>query len=97
MKRVVSGFVAFPSSRPSLVETIEGAITSINSGGTVSLESWQAVSRAGRVVIANICDAIAQCQLFMCDLTELNSNVLFELGYAIVKVNRPGIAGDRIP
>ena len=39
----------------------------------------------------NILKAIEQCDLFMCDLTYLNPNVLYELGYAIAKEKKYGL------
>ncbi len=90
MDTKVSGFFAFPSQHEHLVETIESSIAQINStiGDVVVLRSWRSLAVGGRVIIREICEAIDECELFLCDLTHLNHNVLFELGYAVAKDKR---------
>jgi len=83
-----SGFVAYPSKNPSLVETINTAIEQINQAGLCTLKPWEDLHVSGKFVISEICVAIANADLFICDLTDLNHNVLFELGYAIAKGKR---------
>ena len=43
---------------------------------------------SGRVVISAICDEIMRSEVFVADITGLNPNVLFELGYAIAHRRR---------
>jgi hypothetical protein len=81
-------FVAYPSDPPSLVETIEESIKLIANSKTVEISSWKTTAIGGRFIITAICEAIDQADLFICDLTYLNHNVLFELGYAIAKDKR---------
>jgi hypothetical protein len=49
---------------------------------------WKSLTVSGRVVISAICDEIKNCQIFIADVTGLNPNVLFELGYAITHRRR---------
>ena len=49
----------------------------------------------GKIVIDVICDHIRQTNFFIADLTEINPNVLFELGYAIAKNKRIWTLIDR--
>jgi hypothetical protein len=79
----VQCFVAYSSEPESRAEPIESAIEEISNGGIVDITGWKSVSVGGRVVIEAICNEIRRCQLFMADVTGLNPNVLFELGYAI--------------
>lgn len=83
-----SCFVAYSSEPVALSETIEGAIDLIRGGGLVNIDSWKSTAEPGRIVISSICEAIAKRDIFICDLTYLNSNVLFELGYAIAQNKR---------
>jgi hypothetical protein len=83
-----SCFVAYPSKPVNLAYTIEEAIEKINQGQTVLMNSWKASAVGGRFIITAICEAIDNNSLFMCDLTALNHNVLFELGYAIARNKR---------
>jgi hypothetical protein len=76
-------FVAYPSSSPARAESIETAIRNIRAGGVVDMLGWRDLSVNGRVVISAICDEIRSRDLFIGDVTGLNPNVLFELGFAI--------------
>ena len=79
----VQCFVAYPSDPPARAESIELAIEEIKGGGVVDIAGWKSTSIGGRIIISAICDQIRSCQLFIADVTGLNPNVLFELGYAI--------------
>lgn len=81
-------FVAYPSLPPDRAETIEKSIDGLNAGGVVDVIGWKNLGVGGRVVISAICDEIKNCQIFIADITGLNPNVLFELGYAIAHRRR---------
>jgi len=87
-------FVAYPSRPISLAETIESAIEEIKGGQVVDIEGWKSKSVSGKFIMVEICKAIERCDIFICDLTTLNHNVLFELGYAIAKKKRIWILLD---
>jgi hypothetical protein len=76
-------FVAYPSSPLARAEAIETAIKNIQAGAVVDMLGWRDLSVNGRVIISAICDEIRKRDLFIADVTGLNPNVLFELGYAI--------------
>lgn len=94
MSAKVSCFVAYPSKPPSLAETIERAIEIIDQGQVVAIDGWKSTSVAGKFIMMAICEAIQERDIFVCDLTNLNHNVLFELGYAIAKKKRIWILLD---
>ena len=50
--------------------------------------TWQSLQIGGRLLLSTICDAIAQRPLFIADVSALNPNVLFELGFAIASRRR---------
>jgi hypothetical protein len=81
-------FVAYPSSPADRAESIEEAIRQLQSGGVVDIIGWKNLMVTGRVVISAICDEIKKRQIFIGDVTGLNPNVLFELGYAIAHRKR---------
>src|ERR1700690_1165908 len=83
-----SCFVAYPSSPPDRVETIEAAIKDIHAGGVVDIIGWKKLAVSGRLMIGPICHEIANRDIFVADVTGLNPNVLFELGYAIAHRRR---------
>lgn len=81
-------FVAYPSSAQDRAETIETAIDELNNGGAIEVFGWKQLKIGGRLVIGTICDEIKRCEVFIADITGLNPNVLFELGYAIAQKKR---------
>ncbi len=76
-------FFAYPSKPDSLAETVELAINQINGTSTAQVVSWKNLTVGGKLVITEICKTITNCDVFLCDLTHLNHNVLFEFGYAL--------------
>jgi hypothetical protein len=76
-------FVAYASAPLSRAEAIEKAIEDIQGGGVVDIKGWKSLAVGGRVVVEAICEEIRQREMFMADVTSLNPNVLFELGFAI--------------
>lgn len=80
-----TGFFAYSSKLASCGQSIEPAIQEINDGGVTKLQSWKEFDINGIFIIDPILYAIDQADYFCADLTGLNDNVLFELGYAIAK------------
>lgn len=80
-----SCFFAYPSKPSSLSEAVENAIELINGTEVVDASSWKDLAVTGRLVIKEIFAAIDATDIFACDLTHLNPNVLFELGYAVAR------------
>ena len=89
-----SCFVAYPSNPPALAETIENSIEQIQQGHVVDIKGWKSTSVSGNFIITSICKSIDDSDIFICDLTTLNHNVLFELGYAIARKKRVWIVFD---
>lgn len=87
-------FVAYPSKPDSLSDTNERAIDLIQKGGVVDISGWKSAKVTGKYIINAICNTIKGKDIFICDLTNLNHNVLFELGYAIALNKRIWILID---
>ncbi len=85
---IPKAFFAYPSSRPILTEAIRDAVNELNAGRQVNIQIWEKCNIGGKFVINTICDAIDESELFFADLTGLNPNVMFELGYAIAHDKR---------
>lgn len=67
------------------VEAIRKAITSFNQHQKkYKAESWEEY-RKTTVISREVLEAIRTAEIFACDITHFNHNVLFELGYAIGK------------
>lgn len=83
-----NGFFAY-SSKPQCCENaIEKAIKEINMGKTVHIKSWKKLRTNGKLIINEVLSEIMNADFFCADLTGLNDNVLFEIGFAI-GLNKP--------
>ena len=80
---IPQAFFAYPSRIPTLKEAIHGVVPELNEKGQVNIRTWEQCNIGGKFVIDTICNAIDEAELFLADLTGLNANVMFELGYAI--------------
>ena len=81
----LKGFFAYGSQILSSAECIEEAIIAINKSDDVEIISWLQLNNSGRFIVNNVLEEIEKCDFFCCDLTGLNDNVLFELGFALSK------------
>jgi hypothetical protein len=88
LQEKVKGFFAYPSSPASCGEAIRQAVEVINSQGVASLQTWEQCRVGGKLVVDELCKAIDGGQVFCADLTGMNANVMFELGYAIARNKR---------
>lgn len=79
----ISGFFAYSSSSPTLAEPIREAVKQLNRMGAISIKTWEDCRIGGKLIIQEICKSIQESSIFLSDLTGLNANVMFELGYAI--------------
>lgn len=84
---MIKGFFAY-ASRPEVKECMSNAVKAINKGGHFNIFTWEEIKSGGTYIIDEICAGIDGSELFLADLTYLNHNVLFELGYAIAKDKR---------
>jgi hypothetical protein len=67
------------------VDAIQRAIKDYNQHqGSYRAVSWEEY-RKTTVISKDILEAITGCEVFACDMTYFNHNVMFELGYAIAK------------
>ena len=81
-------FFAYSANPPDTAETIELAIKTINETSPVRIQGWKSMGVTGKIIIDEVCNSIDTSDHFICDLTTLSLNVLFELGYAIAKGKR---------
>lgn len=76
-------FIGFASDPTTLADTIRTASEQIGKTGGVSMRTWEDLRVAGNLLLAEIEKAIRASNLSIFDLTQLNENVLFEVGLAI--------------
>ena len=85
---IPQAFFAYSSTQPTLGEPIQTAVHELNAAKHVNIKTWEECNIGGKFVIDTICAAIDEASLFLADLTGLNANVMFELGYAIARKKR---------
>lgn len=79
-----TGFVAYPSSPPELTATIRDAVEMLNvESGSLAFQTWEHNDVAGRPLTVPILSGIEQANVLVADVTRLNFNVTYEVGYAI--------------
>lgn len=83
----MSGNVFFGyDSEPELSrETLFNASRAISKTGVATATSWEELKTSGRVLIGRIRDTIDTADACAFDVSTMNQNVLFELGYAIAR------------
>ncbi|MGG0667432.1 hypothetical protein ABE073_02780 [Lederbergia citrisecunda] len=94
--RVKKAFYAYASQEKDVLQDIRSTIEAINQTNTVNITSWENLNIHGQFIYGKILEAIDKCDLFMCDLTTLNYNVLYELGYAIAKEKKIWISLNNV-
>ena len=85
---IPKAFFAYPSNRPILMEAIRDAVRELNKSRQINIKTWEECNIGGKLIINTIYDEIDNAELFFADLTGLNPNVMFELGYAIARKKR---------
>jgi hypothetical protein len=82
-------FFAYEGGHQDNINAISAGIKEFNKHqSTYSASTWEEMSIVGMPINSEIFKCIDECEIFSCDLTYLNHNVLFELGYAIGKRRR---------
>lgn len=85
----LSGFFAYPSSPVEIGTTAMDALHVLESRhGYTGLESWEQNDIAGRFIADPIFEKIQAADYLLADVTRLNFNVAYEIGYAIGRKRR---------
>lgn len=79
-----TAFYAYPGKPPEIAQTINTAIGSFNAASqNYLLEGWEKNDISGVAITAPIFSKISSADFLAADITYLNDNVVFEIGYAI--------------
>lgn len=95
-------FFAYPSEPAEIGQVIKAAVDKFNAAdGTIELEPWQSMDVSGIPITNPIFDKISDGVFLAADITVLNENVAFEVGFAMGRQRRcllfrnGSIVGDR--
>jgi energy-coupling factor transporter ATP-binding protein EcfA2 len=79
-----TAFYAYPGNPTEIADTIQSAIVGFNAASAAfNLEGWEKNDISGIPLTAPIFSNISTCEFLAADVTYLNENVAFEIGFAI--------------
>ena len=79
----VKGVVLYPSHPPQIAAVIQTAVERLNSRSNGDWLSWRDFRSAGQTIFCSICRQIRFCSVIVADVTTLNFNLLFEIGFVL--------------
>jgi hypothetical protein len=89
MTRKQQAFVAYPARDPALADGIMNAVRKANAKPLpVSYEPWPFNDIAGNPLVSPILEKIDDAPFLVADITYLNLNVVYEIGFAIGRSKR---------
>jgi hypothetical protein len=89
MDKPLNAFAAYPSSPQQIGETIRETIRRLKTlKPALSLNSWEAHDTAGRCLVDPILNEIVEVDFVLADISKLNFNVVYEIGFAVGKNKR---------
>lgn len=80
-------FVAYPAQPTALSQTLESAAEIVRSSGVACL-TWSELDIPGRFIADEVLEKIDAADLLVADITRLNFNVCYEVGYALGRSKR---------
>lgn len=84
-----SHFIAYPAHPKTIGESIEAGVKKLRKfSKRARLETWRELDIAGHFISAEVLAKIEQKDAFIADISVLNFNVTYEVGYAIGKKKR---------
>ncbi|MBT9570012.1 MAG: hypothetical protein IV106_02665, partial [Pseudomonas umsongensis] len=85
MKDVI-GFFAYASTPAEIGQTIESAVaTSSRTNTKTVVSTWRALDIVGHFISDEVLASIDAADFLVADISELNFNVTYEIGYALGK------------
>ena len=82
----ICGFFAYSANPIEIGDTIERSLIEIkNNNTTFDISSWKALDIIGHFISGEVLNGIDAADVFIGDITVLNFNVTYEIGYAIGK------------
>lgn len=83
------GFFAYPSSPREIGNVIEAAAEKTRWGGNeVTFKTWRALDICGHFIEKQITEELESTEFTIADITRLNFNVTYEIGFAIGRSKR---------
>ena len=77
------GFYAYAASPAEIGSTIEAALQQVQGDSDLTVESWKALDIVGHFISQQVTEKIENSDFVIADISTLNFNVTYEIGYAI--------------
>jgi hypothetical protein len=78
-----NGLFLYPSDPPQIAATIENAVKMLPASGQKGWSTWKDLHTAGQIIYCTICKAMRFSDQAVADVTTLNFNLLFEIGFLL--------------
>lgn len=86
---MLTGLVAYPSAQEDVGLAVEGALGALHGRNIdLGLLSWKELDIVGHVIGTTVLEQIDAGDVLVADISSLNFNVVFEVGYAIGRKKR---------
>jgi len=84
-----TGFFAYASSPSEIGQTIDQAVLGLpRYAASLNVKTWKSLDIVGHFISEEVLSGIDRADFFVADITTLNFNVTYEIGYAIGKSKR---------
>jgi len=77
------GFYAYAANPVEIGQTIEQAVSIVNINSELSVNTWKSLDIPGHFISQQVLEGIDTCAFLIADISVLNFNVTYEIGYAI--------------
>lgn len=84
----ISAFYAYPALPPEVGQTIESAVQALSGRHDLIVTTWKALNIVGHFIADEVMERIEESDILIADISNLNFNVTYEIGYAIAQ-NKP--------
>jgi hypothetical protein len=82
-------FYAYPSAPDLIADTVEQAVANLRENlGVSTVKTWRENDIAGRFIAHQVLESIDTASLMIADITQLNFNVAYEIGFALARQKR---------
>jgi hypothetical protein len=89
MSEIIPTFFAYPSVPPLIGDTVERSVGNLKEkSGITVVQSWRQADVAGRFIAEQVLNKIDEAQALAADITQLNFNVTYEIGFALARGKR---------
>ena len=78
-----SALFLYPSEPPQIAGAIESAVEKGNARVEGTWRTWNELDIAGQIIFCSVCKSTRFAQHIVADVTTLNFNLLFEIGFAM--------------